>query len=149
MRIFVIGFLGTDRAVAGQKIAEEKGYDFFDLDKEIEKKDGRSLLRLCMMMGEHEYRNKEFELLEEYSSLDNIVVACGDGTIFDDMCAEILEKNHVVVLDDDPEILWEKSKANKSIPYAFMHSSNEEEKHKKFLDLYNSRKALYNKFKED
>lgn len=147
-RIFVIGFIGSDRKGKAMEIAEEKNYRFFDLDKEIEKSDGRSIMRMCMIMGEHEYRNKEYEMLEKLSSEENIVIACGDGIIFDDMCAEILTENTVIVADHDLtcDQLWEKALSAEAPPYAFWLSSDEQEKYKRFCELYESRKPLYDKF---
>ena len=63
MVIYVIGFMGSDREGAAAKVSEEKGLPLYDLDREIEKRDGRSIQRLVMTMGEHELRNKEYETL--------------------------------------------------------------------------------------
>ena len=64
-RIFVIGFMGSDRKGTAENIAKELDYQLVDLDREIEQEDGRSIQRICMTMGEHEYRNKEYESLEK------------------------------------------------------------------------------------
>lgn len=61
--IFVTGYFGAPIRETAERIADEKGYELISLDDEIERADGRSVLRICMMMGEHEYRNKEYELL--------------------------------------------------------------------------------------
>ncbi|MEG0391153.1 MAG: shikimate kinase [Anaerovoracaceae bacterium] len=148
MKIFIIGFMGSDRTGLGKSIAQEKGYTFYEMDKEIEKKDGRSLKRLCMMMGEHEYRNKEYELLEEYTGLDNIVVACGDGIILDDQCVDLLKQGEIQVVDEPIEQLWARARVDETIPYAFMQDPNEETKKEKFFALYQGRKHLYEQFKE-
>lgn len=91
-RIFVIGFMGSERKGTAEKIAKELNYRLVDLDREIEQEDGRSIQRICMTMGEHEYRNKEYESLEKLAGQNRIVVACGDGTILDEMSREILKK---------------------------------------------------------
>ena len=61
--IFVTGYFGAPIRETAERMADEKGYELISLDDEIERADGRSVLRICMMMGEHEYRNKEYELL--------------------------------------------------------------------------------------
>ena len=149
-RIFVIGFIGSDRKGAGQKIADELDYRLVDLDREIEEKDGRSIQRICMMMGEHEYRNKEYEMLEKLADQEGIVVVCGDGIILDDMNRQILEKNSVIVADREmsAELLWERARAEqRTSPYAFMHQSEDQQKKEKFIRLYEQRKPLYNQFR--
>lgn len=147
-RVFVIGFLGSDRHGTAEKLAAELSYRLVDLDREIEKKDGRSVQRICMMMGEHEYRNKEYELLETLALQDKIVVCCGDGVIFDDMNRDILKKNQVVIADADlsPEELWERAKNSTDSVYAFMHQADEVLKKEKFMELYRQRKDLYSCF---
>lgn len=148
-RIFVIGFMGSERKGTAEKIAKELNYRLVDLDREIEQEDGRSIQRICMTMGEHEYRNKEYESLEKLAGQNRIVVACGDGTILDEMNREILEKNCVIIADRETpvEILWERARADQeSSPYAFMHQSDDKLKKEKFINLYEQRKSLYNQF---
>ena len=102
-----------------------------------------------MMMGEHEYRNKEYEMLEKLSEREKIVVVCGDGVILDDMSREILRENQVVLADWEktPQQLWEQAeKQQADFPYAFMNQPDTALKKEKFMDLYEQRKNLYNTF---
>lgn len=148
-RVFVIGFMGSDRKGLGEKLAAELGYELLDLDREIEREDGRDIRRICMMMGEHEYRNKEYEMLEKLSEREKIVVVCGDGVILDDMSREILRENQVVLADWEktPQQLWEQAeKQQADFPYAFMNQPDTALKKEKFMDLYEQRKNLYNTF---
>ena len=157
-RCFVIGYMGTDRKGKAQSIAKERSWDCLDLDTEIERLDGRSILRLCMTMGEHDYRNKEYEVLSKLadetfdmgiaaneSYTDNLVISCGDGILLDEMCFEMLKNSEVILLDGPIEELWEKAKYDKSIPYAFMNTFPEDKKKKQFTELYEMRKSLYYK----
>lgn len=147
-RVFVIGFIGSDRKGLAEKLAADLNYKVLDLDKEIEKEDGRSVLRICMMMGEHEYRNKEYEMLTKCSGMERVVIFCGDGVVLDEMNQEILKKNTVVIADADltAEELWEKAKDQKNDLYAFMQHSDESVKKEKFITLYEQRLPLYNQF---
>lgn len=149
-RVFVIGFIGSDRRGKAMEIAKEKNYRFIDLDREIVQSDGRSILRMCMTMGEHEYRNKEYEMLQKLSSEENIAVACGDGIILDDMCADILRENTVVVADSrlTCDELWEKALASDAPPYAFWTDPDEQKKYRTFCQLYEKRKPLYQNLSE-
>lgn len=145
-RIFVTGYMGADTRTLAEKIAAELSYELIDLDAEIEKEDGRSIQRICMLMGEHEYRNKEYEMLQKLKDRDGIVVLCGDGIIFDDQNMEVLEANTVMLADSDTdiEILWERAKDMKNLPYAFMNLGGDERK-EKFITLYEQRKDIYKK----
>lgn len=144
-RIFVVGFLGSGRKQAAERLAAELGYEAVDLDQEIEKRDGRSIRRLCMTMGEHEYRNQEYRLLSEFADKSGVVVCCGDGVVLDHMSLDLLRRNAVLVADWEltAEDLWEKAKKLENPSYAFMRCPDEAVKKKKFMELYNQRKPLY------
>lgn len=143
-RIFVTGYMGAQTRELAEKIASELKYELIDLDAEIEKLDGRTIQRICMLMGEHEYRNKEYEMLQSLKDREGIVVLCGDGIIFDDQNREVLEANTVVLADAGADIdtLWERAKDQKGLPYAFMNFGGEERK-EKFVELYEQRKEIY------
>lgn len=143
-RIFVTGYMGAATRELAEKIAAEMSYDLIDLDAEIEKEDGRTIQRICMLMGEHEYRNKEYEMLQSMKNREGIVVLCGDGIIFDDQNREVLEANTVVLADADTDIdiLWQRAKDLKNLPYAFMNFGGDEKK-EKFIELYEQRKNIY------
>jgi len=146
MRIFVTGYMGADTRGLAEKLAAELSYELIDLDAEIEKADGRTIQRICMLMGEHEYRNKEYELLQTLKDRERIVVLCGDGIIFDDQNREVLEANKVIIADADTDIdvLWERAKDLKNLPYAFMNFGGDERK-EKFIELYEQRRPIYEK----
>lgn len=143
-RIFVTGYMGAGTRALAEKLADELSYELIDLDAEIEKEDGRTIQRICMLMGEHEYRNKEYEMLQTLKDRERIVVLCGDGIIFDDQNREVLEANTVILADPDTdiEILWERAKDMKGLPYAFMNFGGDERK-EKFIELYEQRKDIY------
>ena len=146
--IYVTGFIGSNRAAIGKKLSEEKGLELINLDDYIEEADGRSIMRIIMLMGEHEYRNKEYEALEALSKKEDLVIVCGDGVLFDPMCADIMEEGEILIAgaDKSAEELWEVAKDDKSIPYAFMQFEDEEKKKAKFFDLFEQRKEIYNKY---
>lgn len=143
-RIFVTGYMGADTRGLAEEIASETGYELIDLDAEIEKLDGRTIQRICMLMGEHEYRNKEYEMLQSLKNREGIVVLCGDGIIFDDQNREVLEANTVALADADTDInvLWDRTKDLKGLPYAFMNFGGDERK-AQFIELYEQRKDIY------
>lgn len=147
-RVFIVGFMGSDRMGLGKSIADEYSYELISLDKKIEEEEGRSIKRICMVMGEHEYRNREFEMLEKLCDKSGIVVVCGDGIIFDDDNLNILRREKTIAAGTNMTIdeLWENAKNNKSIPYAFMTETDEHMKYEKFYSLYLARRHKYREF---
>ena len=161
-RHYIIGYLGSDRKLAGEKLAAELGCPLLSLDEEIERLDGRSIRKICMINGEHAYRNKEYEMLAKLSDPafdlglaknevypDRLVVVCGDGTILDEMSLEILSRAHTVFVDTDPDLLWERVRnadpVSGAFPYAFLYGEDLAEKERVFREMYGLRLPLYRK----
>ena len=146
--IYITGFIGSDRLSLGKSIADEKGLEMIVLDEYIKEMDGRSVMRIIMLMGEHEYRNKEYEALEQLSKQEDLVVVCGDGVLFDEMCAELMEQGEIVIADGEKSAgeLWLAAKDDDTVPYAFMQFSAEDEKKDLFFKLYEQRQPIYKKY---
>ncbi|HZK60978.1 MAG TPA: shikimate kinase [Anaerovoracaceae bacterium] len=142
-KLFIIGYIGSDRVSVGEKAAHLLGYELLVLDDLIVKKDGRPLKKIIMSMGEHEYRNKEYEILEEYSRKKNFVMVCGDGIILDDMCIAILKDNPTLFVDEPVDSLWLKARNDQTILYSFLSDPSEALVYKKFAELYQHRLPLY------
>ena len=169
--IFVTGFFGApikDRAAA---LAAEMGGRYVSLDEEIEKKDGRSVSRICMVMGEHEYRNREYEILSQLTAelsaeeqtnpskpagaaafakpqSEYVAVACGDGVLLDEMSAEIISHHKLIIEGSDMscEKLWQNAGKIKNSCHAFMLEPDEKKRRKAFEDLYERQRLLFEKF---
>jgi shikimate kinase len=81
MKLYITGFMGSGKTTYGIELAEELGYDFFDLDKAVEKKAGKSIVEIFEKEGEGAFRTLESETLLETGSLDdNTVISTGGGT---------------------------------------------------------------------
>ena len=81
MKIYIIGFMGSGKSSYGKELAEDMGYDFFDLDTEIEKQAKASIATLFEEKGEDFFRKLEREVLLKTLDLDdNVVIATGGGT---------------------------------------------------------------------
>ena len=150
--IFITGFFGAPLMQRAQLLAEEHGLPIISLDKEIEKSDGRSVRRICMMMGEHEYRNKEYEVLKnltENAQADapekGAVVVCGDGVLHDDMSKELILKHNLIVIGGDMtcDELWQNAKMIEDSCHAFMCFGTEETKRADFEKLYERQRVLF------
>jgi len=156
--IFVTGFIGSDRVGLARHLAAQHNMEFVSLNEMIEVKDGRSILRIAMTMGEHEVRNKEYEALTELLNRDNLVVAVSDGIVLDDQCLSLLAQGTVVVADRDlsPQELWQKAISEAHPLYAFLsqeapqaegaEGAKETECNpgfQKFLELYHAREPIY------
>lgn len=142
-KLFIIGYMGSDKIGVGKELSSSLGYELLILDDLIVKKDGRSLLKIIMSMGEHEYRNKEYEILDDYSNKKGFVMICGDGIVLDEMCITLLKENPTLFVDEPVDLMWSKAKNDKTLLYSFLSSQDEAFAYKKFTELYTHRLPLY------
>lgn len=64
-RIALVGLRGAGKTTLGQKLADDLGYPFFELSREIEKYAGCSITEIHNLYGPHAYRRYERRALEE------------------------------------------------------------------------------------
>ena len=87
MKIFLIGFMGCGKSTMGKKLAGKLGYEFIDLDHQIEQSIGTTIADYFSVHGEAAFRNLESETLKTFDYPVNAVIATGGGTpcFFDNM----------------------------------------------------------------
>ncbi|MDQ7072431.1 MAG: shikimate kinase [Gammaproteobacteria bacterium] len=62
-------------------MAKSLGRDFYDTDREIEKRTGVSISWIFEMEGEQGFRQREQKVLDDLTSLKDIVLATGGGAV--------------------------------------------------------------------
>ena len=153
-KIIVTGYFGAPIVETARKLAAAEGLDYISLDEEITKRDGRSIKRLVMMNGEHGYRNREYEVVEELLSGKGsageardggLVIACGDGILYDDQTAGLLHGCGLVIAGEkmSRDCLWEKAKTDAGTWHAFMKFGSEEEKRAAFDEYHRRQQKLF------
>lgn len=87
MKIFLIGFMGCGKSTMGKKLAVKLGYEFIDLDHQIESSIGTTIAQYFSVHGEAAFRKLESEALKTFDYPSNAVIATGGGTpcFFDNM----------------------------------------------------------------
>src|SRR5690349_8405249 len=87
MKIFLIGFMGCGKSTMGKKLAVKLGYDFIDLDHQIEKNLGTTITAYFAENGEEAFRKLESETLKNFDYPSNSIIATGGGApcFFDNM----------------------------------------------------------------
>ena len=97
MRFFLIGFMGSGKSFWGKIWGEAFGLDWYDLDTEIEKKEGKTIETIFREEGELAFRKKERKLLKQFLNRDQFILSCGGGTpcFFDNM--SVMSRHGVVI----------------------------------------------------
>lgn len=79
--IFLIGLAGSGKSTLGKALAAKLGFQFIDLDTEIEKKEGMTIPEIFQKLGEGQFRIFERETLHQLIAVeDSFVLATGGGT---------------------------------------------------------------------
>jgi shikimate kinase len=147
MLIFLIGFMGCGKSYVGRNLAPLMGYDYIDIDKFIEEKEGLSVKEIFEKKGEDYFREQEREFINQVDSQKNLVVSTGGGApcFFDNM--EVMnEKGITVYLNRNKEkVIWRLLKGQYKRPL-IAHLSPKE-----LAEFYDerleSRKQFYEKAK--
>jgi len=78
-RIVLTGFMGSGKTTAGALLADRLGWNFIDLDREIEARHQRTVPQLFAEHGEAHFRHLESATLASLLGQRRVVVALGGG----------------------------------------------------------------------
>jgi shikimate kinase len=78
--IILIGMMSSGKSTLGKKLSRSLGYRFVDLDKLIEKDQGKDISTIFSDEGEPYFRDVESRILKEIVPNRRIVLASGGGT---------------------------------------------------------------------
>ena len=96
--IYFIGPMGAGKSTIGRLLAQEIGWPFLDMDREIEARSGVSMTWIFDREGEMGFRRREIALLQEIGEqCERRVVATGGGVVIFPESREILKKSGVVI----------------------------------------------------
>ncbi|MCE2936315.1 MAG: shikimate kinase [Cyclobacteriaceae bacterium] len=87
-KIFLIGLPGSGKTTLGRQLADHLGLPFVDLDKEVEKHEGKLISEIFQQQGENHFRLAERSVLRNACELPTgFVMATGGGApcFFDNM----------------------------------------------------------------
>ncbi len=131
--VYLIGFMGTGKTVAGKLLAERLGRSFVEMDEEIERREGKKIVDLFSLRGEDYFRKVEKWVLKDMAKKNNLVVSCGGGVVIDPENLKILKETGIVVrLDADYGVIYERTKKHTHRP--LLNVADPQAKIKEILD---------------
>jgi len=138
--VYLLGFMGSGKTTVAQLLAERLGWDFVDLDAEIEAAENTTIAHIFEARGEAEFRRLETEMLQKImrriERVTPLVVALGGGTFAQDSNRAMLKGHGVSVwLDCSFEIVQQRITEAETRPLA--------RDPEKFRRLYEDRRAAY------
>ncbi|MGA9529502.1 MAG: shikimate kinase [Terriglobales bacterium] len=113
--VFLVGFMGSGKNTVGQELARRLGWDFVDLDREIERREQRTIPEIFRIDGEPVFRLAETTALQDllaHHSPHNRVVALGGGAFAEETNRALLRQSSTVFLNAPVEELWRRCQAD-------------------------------------
>jgi shikimate kinase len=98
MNIYFCGMIGSGKTAVGEQLARQRGWAFFDLDREMDRELGRSFHELVCEQGWLAFRELEYKICKRFSKTDRAVVALGGGTVRYEWNTDILRGTGIMIL---------------------------------------------------
>jgi len=115
--IILIGFMGTGKSTIGKRLADRIHTEFYDLDREIEKIMGISMLSLYQKYGEVRFHAEENLMFQKLLQKERIVIATGGTLDLNlDKLTQLKRDNIVIALSLEPEIIHRRLKRRNNRP---------------------------------
>lgn len=145
--IFICGFMGTGKSTIGKGLAEKLDRHFIDLDKLIERNEGRTIKSIFENEGESYFRMKEWEYLLDLTKGFKGVIALGGGALHNQQVVDHLKLHGLIVFIDTPmEVIVDRVMRNKKRPIVLDKHGKIKSRETLFTELkslYSTREALY------
>lgn len=100
--IVLVGMPTSGKSTIGKALAKSLNKKFIDVDKEIVKKEGRSIKEIFKEKGEVYFRTVESQVIESLSRESNLVIATGGGSVLDQKNVKRLKRNGYLIFIDRP-----------------------------------------------
>lgn len=137
--IFLVGPMGAGKSTVGRQLAKSLGRDFYDSDEEVEKRTGVPISWIFEMEGEARFRAREQTVIDDLTSLKNIVLATGGGAVLSQDNRQYLRsRGQVIYLYSSVEQLLKRTDKDKTRPLL-----QTDDPKKQITELLAKREQLY------
>lgn len=138
-RIFLVGPMGAGKTTIGKHLAQSLGLTFRDSDLEIQQRTGVDIPTIFEYEGEDGFRQRERQVIDELTQIDNQVLATGGGAVTQEQNRRHLSARGIVFyLACTPQQQYERTYRDRNRP--LLHTDDPLQRLK---DLMNEREPLY------
>ena len=95
--IYMIGMMGAGKTTVGRTLAQRIGWDFIDMDREIEREQGKRISEIFSSEGEPAFRAMETDLLKRLAGRRRTVIATGGGAALSPENQRLLAQSGLVI----------------------------------------------------
>jgi len=144
---YLTGFMSAGKSTIGPILANTLGWNFYDLDKEVEKKERMKVVEIFEQKAEDYFRKSETILLEQLSQDNESIISLGGGAIASGINFGIIKSTgKIIYLKSSPEMAYKRLRFKRDRP-AFVFEGEEVPSKEEFLErineLLDSRKTYY------
>tara|TARA_Y100000768_G_scaffold45650_1_gene29793 strand:- start:3 stop:527 length:525 start_codon:yes stop_codon:yes gene_type:complete len=141
INICLVGLMGSGKTVVAKELGRALNFNFFDTDKEIENKVGKSINQIFEDNGEEYFRKIEEQICLKYLKKNKSVISLGGGSISNSKVRDAIKTySFSIYLKVDINILEKRLGNSNKRPLL-----KNVDKLNTLKNLYKSRKKFYNK----
>lgn len=96
--IVFIGMPGVGKSTIGKQLAKRLKRKYVDIDELIVLQEQKSINEIFNDFGEKYFREKEQEIIKQYSLQQGLVICCGGGVVLQEQNIENLKRNGKIIL---------------------------------------------------
>ena len=134
------GMMGVGKSTIGKNLAKKLNYNFIDVDKLIETKEGISINLIFKNKSESYFRKVESEITLQVLNESNSIISLGGGAFLNKSIRKNVKKKSISFwLDVNIEELIKRLKRTKKRPLLYKKNINDTVK-----KMYLERKKIYN-----
>jgi len=139
--------MGAGKSRIGRELSLQIDRPFYDSDKWIEEREGKSVKEIFDQLGELYFRQKEKEAIRQLSAIETpAVIALGGGAILDKENRILLNKSGTIIyIKSSPESIFERVRHNTKRPLLKIDGDENFEQSllERIRQLLDERDALY------
>lgn len=107
----LVGYMGSGKSTVGRMLSRGLGWRLVDLDREVRRRESRSIPEIFARSGEAHFREVEHQALADAVGGDpEVVISCGGGVVVDPRNRKLLSGVATVFLHEDIEALYERTR---------------------------------------
>ena len=96
--IVFIGMPGVGKSTIGKQLAKRLKRKYVDIDEIIVLQEQKSINEIFNDFGEKYFREKEQEIIKQYSLQQGLIICCGGGVVLQEQNIENLKRNGKIIL---------------------------------------------------
>jgi shikimate kinase len=120
--VYLAGFMGAGKSTIGPILANTLGWNFYDLDIEIEKEEGKKIKDIFEQQGEDYFRQIEKAVLKKLTERKKIIISLGGGTMASEENFDLMKKTgKIFYLKASLDAIYKRLKYKRDRPSLFIN----------------------------